>query len=90
MATLEVGPGKAMAMPARGTRRVPQQQLDDFDPPTAADLPTCRLDELPGRAAGVVAIRVLISDAIVMNACSTLVADLAEVCERAATNEDRI
>ena len=34
---------------------------------------------LPRRAVGAVAMRCLISDAIVMNACSTFVADLADV-----------
>ena len=78
---VECGPNDRVGLGVRKrSHESHQQQLEDLDPPTAADFPTCTFDELPSRAVGVDAIRVLISDAIVMNACSTLVADLADVC----------
>jgi hypothetical protein len=50
-------------------------------------LPTGNVVWLASRAVGVVAMRFLISDAIVMNACSTLVADLADVSRNGMESE---
>lgn len=55
------------------------QQQDDDDLLDGTDLPTFKVAWPPSRAAGVVATRFFISEAIVMNAVSTLVADLADV-----------